>query len=93
MPDPKAIRILYMEDDPGLARLFQKKLRRAGYLVDIAQDGEEGLAMYNAGSYDIVATDQAMPIHNGLEVIRILASQGPLPPTIMAMPTSLTTRP
>jgi len=83
MPDAKPIRILYIEDDPGLARLFQRKLSRAGYLVDIARDGQEGLAMYNAGTYDVVATDQAMPIHSGLDIIEILASQGPLPPTIM----------
>jgi diguanylate cyclase (GGDEF)-like protein/PAS domain S-box-containing protein len=76
-------RILYMEDDPGLARLFQKRLERAGYIVDIAHDGEEGLAMYEASSYDVVAVDQAMPVQTGLEVIRIMASRGPLPPTIM----------
>ena len=83
MPEKKKIRILYMEDDPGLARLFQKKLRRAGYIVDIARDGYEGLEMYSAGRYDVVATDQSMPGHNGLEVITLMASQGALPPTIM----------
>ena len=83
MSESKPVRILYMEDDPGLARLFQKRLRRAGYVVDVAHDGAEGLAMYDAGSYDLVAVDQRMPIHDGLEVIRILASRGPLPPTIM----------
>jgi two-component system sensor histidine kinase/response regulator len=83
MPEKEAIRILYMEDDPGLARLFQKKLKRAGYIVDIARDGYEGLEMYNAGRYDVVATDQSMPGHNGLEVIKLMASQGALPPTIM----------
>jgi two-component system sensor histidine kinase/response regulator len=83
MPEKEAIRILYMEDDPGLARLFQKKLRRAGYIVDIARDGYEGLEMYNASRYDIVATDQSMPGQNGLEVIKLMASQGALPPTIM----------
>jgi two-component system sensor histidine kinase/response regulator len=83
MAKTKPIRILYMEDDPGLARLFQRRLRRAGYIVDVARDGEEGLAMYTERFYDVVATDQAMPIHSGLEVIRILAAQGPLPPTIM----------
>jgi two-component system sensor histidine kinase/response regulator len=83
MSTTNPVRILYMEDDPGLARLFQKKLRRAGYIVDIARDGEEGLEMYGTGLYDVIATDQAMPVHNGLEVIRILTSQGPLPPTIM----------
>jgi two-component system sensor histidine kinase/response regulator len=83
MAKTRPIRILYMEDDPGLARLFQRRLRRAGYIVDVARDGEEGLAMYTERFYDVVATDQAMPVHSGLEVIRILASQGPLPPTIM----------
>jgi len=83
MTKSRPIRILYMEDDPGLARLFQKKLERAGYIVDIASDGEEGLAMCAAGDYDVLAVDQAMPVHDGLEVIRTLASQGPLPPTIM----------
>ncbi len=80
MSEGRPIRILYMEDDPGLARLFQKKLERAGYLVDLACNGEEGLSMYSSGSYDVVAMDQTMPVHNGLEVIRILASRGPLPP-------------
>lgn len=83
MSKPKPVRILYMEDDVGLARLLQKKLRRAGYIVDLAYDGAEGLAKYEAGAYDVVAVDQRMPVHDGLEVIRILASRGPLPPTIM----------
>ncbi len=77
------LRILYMEDDPGLAHLFQKKLERAGYAVDLACDGQEGLAMYDAGSYDVVVVDHVMPVHDGLGVIRLLADRGPLPPTIM----------
>jgi PAS domain S-box-containing protein len=76
-------RILYMEDDPGMASLFQKKLERAGYTVDLARDGREGLAMYAAGSYDVVVMDHAMPGYDGLAVLRTLAAQGPLPPVIM----------
>ena len=83
MSESKPIRVLYMEDDDGLARLLQKKLQQAGCEVDIAPDGEQGLAMYNAGSYDVVAVDQNMPIHSGLEVIRIIAAEGALPPMIM----------
>ena len=40
MVHSEPIRILYVEDDPGLARLVQKKLQRAGYGVDIAFDSE-----------------------------------------------------
>jgi signal transduction histidine kinase len=76
-------RILYMEDDVAAARVLQKRLERAGYVVDVAHDGKEGLAMYAASSYDVVAVDQNMPVCDGLEVIRILALRGPLPPTIM----------
>jgi diguanylate cyclase (GGDEF)-like protein/PAS domain S-box-containing protein len=77
------IRILYIEDDPGLARLMQKRLGRAGYTVDIASDGKEGIAKYHADPYDILFVDQSLPVHDGLEVIRILGSNGALPPTIM----------
>jgi signal transduction histidine kinase len=76
-------RILYMEDDRALARLVRTQLERLGYAVDVAYDGREGLAKYAAGCYDVVAVDQTMPGCDGLEVIRILASRGPLPPTIM----------
>ena len=83
MSETEPIRVLYMEDDAGLARLVQKQLERAGYAVDIARDGEEGLAMYATGSYEVVAVDQKMPGHDGLGAIRRLASMGPLPPIVM----------
>lgn len=83
MSESTQVRVLLMEDDSGLARLFEKRLRRLGYHVEIATDGEEGLAMYDAGSYDILVTDQMMPVYTGLDVIRILAERGPLPPIIM----------
>jgi two-component system sensor histidine kinase/response regulator len=83
MVNAEPIHILYVEDDPGLARLVQKKLQRVGYVVDIASDGEEGLAKFEADSYDLMFVDQNLPVYDGLEVIRILNSKGVLPPTIM----------
>jgi len=83
MGSMEQVRILYIEDDPGLARLVQKKLQRAGYLVDIASDGEQGVAKFNGGSYDLMFVDQNLPVYDGLEVIRILNTKGILPPTIM----------
>ena len=83
MAQPEAVRILYVEDDPGLARLVQKRLQRVGYVVDIASDGEEGIKKYEADSYDLVFVDQTLPVYDGLEVIQILASRGTLPPTVM----------
>lgn len=79
----KSIRILYMEDEVGLARLFQRRLEAVGYQVDIARDGQEGLEMYDADVYDVIVVDYKMPFYNGLEVLGILAQEGPLPPAVM----------
>lgn len=78
-----AVRILYMEDDAGLARLFQKRLQRLGYEIDLAGDGQEGLECFDRQKYDILAIDYKMPVCDGLEVISLLASRGRVPPTIM----------
>ncbi len=79
----RPVRVLYMEDDAGLARLFQKHLEREGYQVDVAPDGSSGLDLYETGRYDVLAVDYKMPVRDGLDVITHLAAQGPLPPTIM----------
>jgi signal transduction histidine kinase len=76
-------KILYMEDDVTQARLAKACLERAGFSVDVAHDGTTGLAMCTAGSYDAMVIDQTMPGLNGLQVIRAVSAQGPLPPTIM----------
>jgi len=78
-----SIRILYMEDDPGLARLVQKRLKRAGYTIDVAEDGEQGVAQHRAGCYDVLIVDQNMPVYSGLQVLEVLSKEGELPPTIM----------
>jgi DNA-binding response OmpR family regulator len=76
-------RILYMEDDPGLARLLQKILQRRGFVVDVAANGEEGVAIATASPYDILLVDYNMPFQGGIDVIRALSSKKALPPTIM----------
>ncbi|HEY6010925.1 MAG TPA: response regulator, partial [Nitrospirota bacterium] len=77
------IRLLYMEDDPGLARLLQKILERRGFLVDIAANGEEGLALARETHYNVLLVDYNMPYQGGIDVIRELSASGALPPTIM----------
>ena len=83
MPSPKPVRILYMEDDEGLARLLQRKLRREGFIIDLAHDGKKGLAMFEANPYDVLLLDHRMPGYSGLEVIHRLVSGERLPPTVM----------
>ena len=83
MNDSTPIRILCMEDDPGAARLVQKTLGRSGYVVDIAPNGREGLALNDANTYALLLVDQSMPVLEGLEVLRHLSLQESTPPVIM----------
>ncbi len=76
-------RILYMEDNPGLARLFQRRLSRFGHQVDIAGNGEEGMAFIDQNQYDLVAVDQYMPYKDGLDVIREMSQREHMPPSII----------
>ncbi len=78
-----SVRVLLMEDDAGLARLCQKRLARSGCKVDHALDGEQGLALHQAGDYDIVLLDHSMPVYDGLEVIRRIASSARPTPAVM----------
>lgn len=83
MAGPVSTRILCMEDDPGLSRLFQKDLERQGFAVEVASNGEEGLAMLEMSVYDLLIIDYNMPHCGGMEVIRRLSSKGVHPPVIM----------
>lgn len=76
-------RILCIEDNPGVARLFQRHLERAGYSVELAHDGGDGLAKLEASPYDVVVVDHVMPGMTGLDVLRTLVDTDALPPTVM----------
>ena len=65
MPEVLTLRILYMEDDPGLSRLLQKSLQRRGYRVDVASNGEEGMAMLEGAKYNLLLCDYNMPFCGG----------------------------
>jgi signal transduction histidine kinase len=76
-------KVLYMEDDEAQARLVRKCLERSGYVVDLAEDGEDGLAASKANPYQAIIVDQTMPGLSGLEVIRRIVARGKAPPIVM----------
>lgn len=83
MSERQRIRILYIEDDPGTARLVQKRLGKEGYRVEIVPDGEAGIRIYRKGRYDVVFVNQSLTGRDGLEMIRIIRADVDPPPTVM----------
>jgi DNA-binding response OmpR family regulator len=64
--------ILVVEDERRLAQVVRKVLEEEGHTVDVAHDGEEGLAMAMDGSHDVIVLDVLLPGLDGFEVCRSL---------------------
>ena len=64
--------ILVVEDERRLAQVIRKVLEEEGHTIDVAYDGEDGLAMAMEGSHDVIALDILLPGIDGLEVCRAL---------------------
>jgi len=63
------MRVLLVEDDAKIASFIVKGLKAAGYAVDHAADGEEGLSLALAESYDTAIVDIMLPKLDGLSLI------------------------
>ena len=68
-------KILVVEDEEALATLLQYNLEKAGYLVDLARDGEEALTQVSEQKPDLVVLDWMLPSVSGVEVCRRLRGQ------------------
>ena len=66
------LRILVVDDDPGVTALLARGLRYEGYSVDAASSGEEALHLVKRGRPDLVVLDVMMPGLDGFEVCRRL---------------------
>jgi two-component system OmpR family response regulator len=67
---------LIIEDDPTIADFVARGLREAGFAVDVASDGEEGLATALARNPDVAIVDLMLPKRDGLSVIEELRRRG-----------------
>ena len=76
-------RILLVEDEPGLQLTLSDRLRREGYEVDTAGDGQTGLDKAATGEFDLVLLDVMLPRKNGFDVLRDLRQRGLETPVIM----------
>ncbi len=77
-------KILIVEDDESISLGLRMNLEAEGFVVTVAEDGEEGLArIRSADSLDLVILDVMLPRRNGLEVLRALRAEGNAVPIIV----------
>jgi DNA-binding response OmpR family regulator len=77
------MKILIVEDELAMARSLARGLEAEGYTVDVATDGENGLARALSESYDAIVLDLMLPKLNGYAVTAALRSAGARVPVLM----------
>jgi DNA-binding response OmpR family regulator len=82
------VRILVVDDEVDLAEAIGRGLRREGYAVDLAFDGEQALAKASVNTYDLICLDLTMPGIDGIEVCQRLRDQQASPPPRVLMLTA-----
>lgn len=77
------MRVLVVEDEAKMRGALQRGLRAAGYAVELAADGEEGLALATRAEHDAIVLDVKLPGVDGFEVCRRLRRAEVWTPVLM----------
>jgi two-component system, OmpR family, response regulator VicR len=72
-------RILVVDDEPNIREVVELYLRRAGYAVEVAADGEQALAAIRQQLPELVVLDLMLPKRSGEEIARILRNEYGIP--------------
>jgi signal transduction histidine kinase/ActR/RegA family two-component response regulator len=79
-PFPSELRLLVVEDNEVNRKVLRRQLQKLGLsLVDFAPNGQEALAIYSPGAYDVVLMDIQMPVMDGMQTLKAMKQhhQGP----------------
>ena len=77
------MRVLLVEDEPGMANVIRRVMTREGTAVDVAGSGEDALWMAKASEYDAVVLDVMLPGLSGFDVCERLRADGVWAPILM----------
>lgn len=70
------MKLLIVEDEPKTADYLKRGLSEAGFVVDVARTGSDGLHLALTESYDLVVLDVMLPVLDGWEVLRSVRAAG-----------------
>ena len=76
-------RVLVVDDAPLIREIIARTLRTAGHTIDTATDGQEALAKFREGKWDLVITDLFMPHMNGEELAAAIRAEAPGVPVVL----------
>ncbi|MGQ9695241.1 MAG: response regulator [Thermodesulfobacteriota bacterium] len=76
-------KILCVDDDLSLLRLYQEELAEEGYKVILARDGKEALAKFEKEKPDLVIMDIRMPLMDGIEALTTMLGKNRQIPVIL----------
>lgn len=77
------MRVLVVEDDKKLASYIKKGLKEAGFVVDGAENGNDGLRMALRSGYDTAIVDLMLPLLDGLTLIEQMRAEKVLTPVLI----------
>ncbi|MCW2777843.1 MAG: response regulator with CheY-like receiver domain and winged-helix DNA-binding domain [Frankiales bacterium] len=77
------MRLLLVDDEPGLSRALARGLAAEGFAVDVRADGPSGLQQAVDEDYDVVLLDVMLPGMSGYDVVRSMRRQGVWTPVLM----------
>ncbi len=69
-------KILIVDDDEFLLDMYVLKFKESGFIVDIAQNGEEAIKKIRTATPDIILLDVVMPKLDGFDVLRTVKKEG-----------------
>ena len=81
-------KILLVDDEPDILEILEYNLRKEGYLVATAENGQEGLKRAEEFKPDLIILDIMMPIMDGVEVCRQLRSNSAFDSTVITFLTA-----
>ena len=77
------MRVLVVEDEPAIANDIRTVLVAAGYVVDVARDGEEGWFRASTDEFDAIILDLGLPKLDGLSVLKKLRDEANVVPILV----------
>ncbi len=78
------MKILIVDDDQSILRLYQEELEEEGYEIVTAASGTEGLAKFETEDFDLVTLDIHLPDIDGIKLLRQMKEKKPRLPIIMS---------